>query len=365
MGWKLIDSVGRLKHAPDSKGWQVRDSSGRGKAFLDSSMFTGTNWTDLTDAGATTLHTHAGGGGFVNPGGRLTLTSATPVLTSDVSAAGTVYYALYVHDQIPIYDGTNWTNTTFTELSNILANAATGNAGPAAGATDQNYDLFVWSNAGTMTLTRGPVWTNGTTRSAGTALVRQNGIWLNNAAITNGPGASRGTYVGTIRTITATATVSWELGGTGAGGDPGFLYVWNCYNRISVAFTVLENTNSWTYTTAAYRSLNNSTSNRVSYVAGLSEDWVRMSIGVLINTGSGQNAVVAIGVDSTTAQTGVALINSQNLGALVQIGEYSGIPGLGLHFLQGIEYGTAVGGTFYGDNGATNFNSGLNFLGRF
>lgn len=33
-----------------------------GSYFLDSANFTGTNWTDLTDGGATTLHSHAGGG---------------------------------------------------------------------------------------------------------------------------------------------------------------------------------------------------------------------------------------------------------------------------------------------------------------
>ena len=62
MGWAVIDSSGRFKHVPINNAWKVLDSSGRGKAFLDSSMFTGTNWTDLTDGGATTLHTHVGGG---------------------------------------------------------------------------------------------------------------------------------------------------------------------------------------------------------------------------------------------------------------------------------------------------------------
>ena len=34
-----------------------------GSYYLDSANFTGTNWTDLTDSGQTTLHSHAGGGG--------------------------------------------------------------------------------------------------------------------------------------------------------------------------------------------------------------------------------------------------------------------------------------------------------------
>ena len=35
-----------------------------GAYYLDSANFTGTNWTDLTDGTATTLHTHSGGGGM-------------------------------------------------------------------------------------------------------------------------------------------------------------------------------------------------------------------------------------------------------------------------------------------------------------
>ena len=36
--------------------------------------------------------------------------------------------------------------------------------------------------------THGPAWTNDTTRSAGTALVMINGIWLNNAIYHQRPG---------------------------------------------------------------------------------------------------------------------------------------------------------------------------------
>ena len=35
-----------------------------GSYYLDSTNFTGANWTDLTDGGATTLHSHSGGSGI-------------------------------------------------------------------------------------------------------------------------------------------------------------------------------------------------------------------------------------------------------------------------------------------------------------
>lgn len=93
----------------------------------------------------------------IPPGGRLTLTSGTPVTTADVTAAGTVYFAPCRSAKIPIYNGSRWTLETFAQLSNVLANSTVGSAGPAAGAAGKNYDFFVWSNAGVLTLTRGPL----------------------------------------------------------------------------------------------------------------------------------------------------------------------------------------------------------------
>src|SRR3990167_575459 len=343
--------------------WHVINSAGRSKNT------TGSGWNVLDSTGSVKTATTAGSSGFVTSGGRLTLTSATPVLTSDVSASGTVYYALYAHDQVPIYDGTNWTNTTFTELSNVLANSTVGNAGPAAGAADNNYDMFVWSNGGTMTLTRGPVWTNDTTRSAGTALVRQNGIWLNNASITNGPAASRGTYVGTVRTISASATVSWELGGAALNGDPGFLYVWNAYNRIPVSLMVRDSTSSWTYATATWRSANASTSNRVSYVSGLDEEGFMSSYLGSIQKGAGANdqGRIGVGFDVTNDGSGIDGFHGSTDTDVTFVSTASGLfrsMGLGLHFIQSAEISIAGTTTFYGNTSYDQI-SGLVFSGRF
>ena len=72
-----------------------------GSYYLDSANFTGTNWTDLTDGGGTTLHTHASGGisdfteaaqdaagAMAANSTRVTLTyvDATPSLTADLVA---------------------------------------------------------------------------------------------------------------------------------------------------------------------------------------------------------------------------------------------------------------------------------------
>jgi hypothetical protein len=130
------------------------------------------------------------------PQGRMTLLTATPVMISTQSAKTTIYYTPHVGDMIPLYDGTSMVPTQFSELS-IATTDTTKN--PAAIGASKVNDWFVWNDNGTLRLSHGPDWTNDTTRSTGTALVRVNGIWLNNASITNGPAATRGTYVGTTR----------------------------------------------------------------------------------------------------------------------------------------------------------------------
>src|SRR5690242_11025969 len=89
-------------------------------------------------------------------GGRLTLTTATPVLTSTVTGSTSIFYTPYNGNIIPIYDGTAFVPTAFTELTNTTTDATTN---PAAVTTNACYDLFVWSNSGTPTLSRGPAWT--------------------------------------------------------------------------------------------------------------------------------------------------------------------------------------------------------------
>ena len=102
---------------------------------------------------ATTGTVLAAGNALVYPQGRLTLATATPVMTSAQTGKTTLYYTPYLGSTVPIYDGTNWSHARFSELSNITTNSSTGSAGPAAVTTNSNYDLFVWSSGGTLTLT--------------------------------------------------------------------------------------------------------------------------------------------------------------------------------------------------------------------
>lgn len=302
-------------------------------------------------------------GGMGVPGGRLTLASATPIMTTTQSGKTVIYYAFYVGDQIPIYDGVQWQWLPFTELSNDTTQSSTGKAGPAAVTTNSNYDLFVWNNTGVLTLTRGPLWTSDTGRGTGagtTELQRINGLWTNKIAITNGPGANLGTYVGTVRSD-GSSQINYIFGALAASGTAGNFSVWNMYHRVQIATFVADNTNNWTYgTNNTYRAANASATMRVSMIRGLDEDRVVASYSTIAASDlATRNSFAAVGVDSTTVFSGTVGLTGFSAAALAIVGMYGGLPGLGFHYIQALEANDAGTSTFYGDNGGTMFQSGF------
>lgn len=296
------------------------------------------------------------------PGGRLTLSTGVPVMNATVSAATTVYYTPYIHDNILIYDGTNWIPTVFTELSQATTDTTKS---PAAVTTNSNYDIFVWNDSGTIRATRGPAWTSDTARGTGagtTQLVRTGGIFLNNNSITNGPAASRGTYVGTIRS-NGSSQIDWIYGALAVGGTAASFGLWNNYNRISFMTTVEDNTSSWTYASPTYRASNNSNAMRVSFIRGADEDGVVATFTQPstngVSTGGG---FAGVGLDTTTGVSGTLLISVSLASANAPIGgTYSGLPGLGFHYLQAVEDSpSSLSITFYGNAGVAYIQNGLN-----
>lgn len=311
------------------------------------------------------------------PGGRLTLTSGTPVMSAEAAAQTTIYYTPYVGDLIPIYDGTAWNMKRFAELSMVMG-------GSANWASGSNYDLYVVNDGGTLRLGTGAAWTNDTTRSE--SLTRVNGILTNAATMTLRYGASstvsvpanRATYVGTFR-ASANGTTTWELGGAAAGGDPGKLFLWNCYNRVLTHVMVRDSTDTWTTSGASIGTLNGSSTNRVTYVSGLDEDSFiadsrfRLTLVADAAPNNSANAIVGLGFDSTSAFSG-EFFNSVNVLASSTFNQpavamlWNDI-GIGMHYVQGLQWGSVAGAstaTIAGDAGApTLVFSGITFAGMF
>lgn len=330
----------------------------------------------LSAAGATLRTTdpiNAGTGASTTftPQGRLTLASGTPVMNASQASATSIIYTPYIGNQIPIYDGTSsFSALTFPELTNNTTQSSTGNAGPAAVTTNSNYDLFVWSNAGAATLTRGPAWTSDTARGTGagtTQLQMVNGIQTNAVAIVNGPGANRGTYVGTVRSD-GSSQINWVQGGIGANGTAAILGVWNAYNRVQFTGFIGDSTDSWTYTLAAVRAANNSSTMRVSFVQGLQIEsfWAQYDAIVQNASSAGTLVSAGIGFDVTNAFAKAPGIFQVLTTALQLYGNYQA-QALGFHFMNACESSIPSGTTTWlGDNGNPgSLQSGMTYRGSF
>jgi hypothetical protein len=290
------------------------------------------------------------------PQGRLTLASATPVMTTTQAAKTTIYYTPYIGNKIPLWDGTKFVMTPFNELS-IATTDTTKN--PAAIGASKVNDWYVWLDGTTVRLSHGPDWTNDTTRSAGTALVRVNGIWLNNAAITNGPAAQRGTYVGTTRS-NASSTLDWIFGDIALGGIAGNLAVWNCYNRVKVTSVTIDSTASFAVSTNPMNWMG-SANNRCSFVCGLAEDFFDVVALGSMAPGAGASCIMGIGFDTTAAYSGQSGFSSAQ-GTLTLVGTHS-VATVGYHFWQMLNGAFSANALSNGGNFSAQLSS-LNVTGR-
>lgn len=296
------------------------------------------------------------------PQGRLTLTTATPVMTADVTSSASVFYTPYTGNQVPLYNGTTFTPQTFTEQTLTLNNPNH--------VINSNWDVFAATNAGVLTICTGPAWTSDTGRGTGagtTQISRVLGVWTNtvalsacrNGATTFAVAAGFGTYLGSFRTTGTIADTVWiATPAAASGGGNARLYVWNAYNRVNVGASSKDTTNTWTYSTATWRAANAAVSsgvlNRITAIFGLNEDSVLAAYTQNVSA-SGATDTMSNGVclDCTNNFTGApgTWIGNNNGGFIT--GRYNGtLSTPGLHFFQATEFHNAAGGvgTWYGDN---------------
>jgi hypothetical protein len=211
------------------------------------------------------------------------------------------------------------------------------------------FDIFAFLNSGTLTLGTGPAWTNSTTRSA--AIAQVNGLWVNNASITlkydtsastASVGANKATYLGTMY-----ATADGETGvqfkpAAAVGGTSAIVGIYNAYNQKRIT-PIVRDDSTYTYNSATWRSMDNSTSNRVTYVDGLQQTAIKSTIQILANTGTASDAyAVGVNLDATTGTpnlVGYATSATATAGDNWQpaIITETFAPQLGLHYVQAME----------------------------
>lgn len=273
----------------------------------------------------------AGGGVFFNNQGRLTLTSGTPITTTDVTAATTVYWCPLNGNAISGYSGSAWATIQSAQVSLSLSGLT----------ANTNYDIFGVVAAGALTL-NAVAWTNDTTRA--TAITQQDGVDVKTGALTN-------FLLGTLR-ITGT---------TGQTEDSkAKRYLSNRYNTDLAPMQVLEPTSSWTYSTATYRQANANTANQLDFVLCTPRMVVAESMSAMASTVTTAQMACGIGINSTSAdsstthmQCTAALATSGSWGSKAN---YAGILPAGRTFMPWLEicaFANSGTMTMYGNPGAT------------
>lgn len=259
----------------------------------------------------------------IDPGlceGRLTLTTAVPVTTSDVTGATTVYFTPYKGNRISLYTNSAWTLYTFTEKSVAL--------GTLGSATIPN-DVFIYDNSGTLTLEM-VAWSSTTARA--TALVLQDGVLVKSGSTNK---RYLGTFTPTSTTTTEDSVLNRQLG--------------NYYNRQPREILVTDATGSWTQTATSFTQRG---SKQANFTICVQEIRVRMVIrGIYQHALQGHVGSVGLGLDSNTNVAQILGFGGQQtagFGLSLITSEYFGYPSIGSHSMRWLEATDAGTVTFFG-----------------
>lgn len=204
------------------------------------------------------------GGGKYSAFVRCSLATGDPNPVADQSAKTAVYVMPYLGNTIPLWTGADFTASTFAELTATLS---------ATYQTANNvYDVYVWSDSGTIRAGFGVAWTSATSRGtgAGTAEIEVlQGVDVNKNSMTVRNSSSSYTVAARAGTLVATISVSTngQLNWTDAKRE-----IDNRYNRLETKLHICPNYSDGA-TDTSYTVNNNTgftkpTSGQVDFVLG-------------------------------------------------------------------------------------------------
>lgn len=251
-------------------------------------------------------------------GGRLTLTSGTPVTATDVTGATNIYYTPHKSSFIALYDTVDaaWKSLEFSETTLAIGTVTSG----------KNYDIFAYNNSGTLALEK-VAWTSDSARA--TALVRQNGVWVK-----SGDASRR--YVGSFRSISTTQTAD----------TIGNRCLFNADNRVDRVLAVEETTANWSQDAGAWQLANSNANNCVKVLIGLAEDAVSAHCyGAAVASAGGPNGSIGIGINTTSTNSARGGSSGFSTSTAKLVGSYHGVLPVGYNTLNLIEFGSTHAGT--------------------
>jgi hypothetical protein len=287
-----------------------------------------------------------GGSAIAAPQGRLTLTSGVAVTTADVAGATSIYFTPTGGAALPIWNGSSFTPTAFTELT-LALDATSGHTGyHQAGKV---FDLFGVNDSGTIRLGTGPAWSSSTARGTGAGTTEldfsKSGIPTNKNSMTLRFGSASG------NTITVAANQGTYLGSfyvpSGSDGQTSDTkrqrLLYNAYNQALRQLRVAESSQSWTYSTATWRQTNANLLNRIEIVDGLGTVTADVKQGAFVANSTSTSTQVrsGIGLDSTSALSTDGMATTGNVinTGLTMYSFFSGPVGLGIHTIVWLEFG--------------------------
>lgn len=260
---------------------------------------------------------------FEPPKGRLTLASESPVLTSDITAASTLYYTPYLGNTVCLYNGERWRAHAFGECSLTLSGLTAG----------KNYDVFLYETSGTPTLELSAAWSNDTTRAD--ALALQDGVPVKS-------GATMRLYLGTFR-ATGTTTTAFTFT---AGAGPRRALLWNRYNQVFTPVIAQDTGGDYNYTSTTPRKSRNTDGTKVEFVLGAPAS-VRLDA-----TQRSVNTVAATRISGVGFNSAASVSQPQSLvvpaGNITMHSHHIARAGAGYHFAHVIELSDAIGTTTWG-----------------
>jgi hypothetical protein len=246
------------------------------------------------------------------PGGRLTFQSATPVMTSDSGGPQQIYYAPYVNQFVPIWNGSTLQQYNFCSSLSDQVGLEIVLGGSVSWPVSNVFDIFVTLNSGVPVLAT-VQWTNpgpSPPPARATALAIFGGMLTNatlatmriNATTTISVSANQGTFLGTFYSYFAGKS-NWVYGAAASGGSAAQFGLCNYYNKCLFNTIVQDSGAPYTYTSATVRQARASAGNQISYIQSDSERAALFSYEAVGSTLAGGALVSAIGVSPSTENT--------------------------------------------------------------
>lgn len=300
----------------------------------------------------------------IAPQGRPTLTTLTPVTESDVTGATNVYFTPCDGNGYSIYDGNRWGFGTFAEQT-LPLDSTSGHTGYHQ--SGKAFCLWLAKPSGTLRFGTGPAWSSdiSTGTGAGTSEIEIfEGRPVNKVTMTLRYGSGSGD------TVSIPARQAVLVGGfyATANGQTEDSVLKRMVSSVtypaSRPVNKHDNTNTWTYSTAAFQQFRATAANQVEWFNISAGRAVDLTVGgAAVNSVAGaQTVTVGVGIDSTSVdsaqvRTAIAITSA---GALQSHAFYTGTPGIGRHIGVPLEMGAGSNTqTWIGDLGLAYYRTGI------